>query len=382
MFIKSKIFKIICFVILIFFLNGCSSLQPLRVGFIAELSGKQSELSLNLRNGVQLAVEELNAAGGINGRKIELLVEDDLGTPEGAKKAENKLIDANVLAVIGHFTSNQTLAGYEIAEARKVLLLSATASTSLLTGKKDLFFRTVASTETMGRGMAQYIHDQRGFSRVSIIYDQDNNTYSEPLEQAFSQTLGKLGGNVTALVEFSGAQNTVFPELLNGLKPFDPQCVFIIASPANTALIAQSIRLKNWDIPLFSSSWGQGESLIHDGGKAVEGMELLIGFDVNDPSPELQLFKDNYEKRYVRPAVFSAMEGYETMQMLAAALKKTGGDAKGLAEALLALRDFQGLTGSIHMDEYGDAVRPLYIQQVRSGKFETIQKVKINSEMK
>jgi branched-chain amino acid transport system substrate-binding protein len=377
---KSNFFfdKILCFVILIFSLEGCAALQPVRVGLTAELSGKQSELSLNLRNGVQMAVEELNAAGGINGRKIELLAEDDFGNPAGAQKAENKLVDSGVVAVIGHLTSNQTLAGYEVTQSRGVLLFSATASTSLLSGKKDLFFRTVAATDAMGRGMAQYIHNQRGFSKIGIIYDQDNNTYSDPLVEAFSQTLNRLGGNVTALVKFSGAEKTVFSALVDGLKSSNPECVFIIASPANTALIAQAIRLKSWDTALFSSSWGQGESLIQDGGKAVEGLELLIGFDVNDPSPELQAFKKNYEKRFARPAVFSAMEGYETMQMLTVALKKTAGEAKGLPEGLLALRDFQGLTGTIHMDEYGDAVRPLTIQKVGAGKFETIEKVKLD----
>jgi branched-chain amino acid transport system substrate-binding protein len=352
-------------------------LHPIKVGVTAELSGKQSELGINLRNGVQLAIEEINAAGGIDGRKIDLVVENDLGTPEGAKEAEEKLIDAGVIAVIGHFTSNQTLAGYEVTNPKGMLLFSATASTSVLTGKKDMFFRTVASTESMGQGMAWYIHQKRGLSRVGIIYDQDNNTYSEPLLQAFADKFSNLGGQITSQVKFSGAKSDEIPALVDILKSSNPNCVFIIASPADTAIIAQTISIKGWKTNLFSSSWGQGETLIQDGGKAVEGMEFIIGFDGNDPAPELQTFKTSYQKRFAHTPVFSAMEGYETMRMLAAALKKTGGSAKGLPDALLTLRDFQGLTSTISMDEYGDAVRPLYIQKVAEHKFETIDVVRL-----
>ncbi len=107
--------------------SGCSSLAPIRIGFAAELSGKQNELAINLRDGVQLAVDDINASGGIKGRPVELLIEDDLGTPEGAKAAENKLIDAGVVAIVGHLTSGQTAAGYQVATERKTVLISATA---------------------------------------------------------------------------------------------------------------------------------------------------------------------------------------------------------------------------------------------------------------
>ena len=117
----------------------------------------------------------------------------------------------------------------------------------------------------------------------------------------------------------------------------------------------------------------EGDALIQNGGKSVEGMEIVIGFDANSSAAALQQFKANYLKRFSSQPIFTAMEGYETMQMLVAALNKTGGNAAGLPDALTGLKDFQGLTGPIFMDQYGDAIRPLYIQRVSNGQFETIE---------
>jgi branched-chain amino acid transport system substrate-binding protein len=362
-------------VALLMVLVSCIAKPPIRVGFVAELTGKQSEPGVNLRNSVQMAVDEINLAGGIDGRRIELKIEDDLGTPEGARVAENRLIDSGVVAVIGHYTSNQTLEGYAVTQQRGTILISGTASTSLLSGKKDLFFRSVVATDTMGQGFAYYIRQQRGLARIAILYDQDNNTYAEPMSQAFSETFRSLGGNIVDQVKFSAAAAPDFAPLVKNLKTAQPDGILLIASPTNSAVIAQVIYLSGWRIPLFSSSWGQGDALIQNGGDAVEDMEIIIAIDINDPASELRDFKTRYQKLFSRPPIFTAIEGYETMQILATALKKTGGEANGLAEALMGLKNFQGLTGSIRLNEYGDAIRPLYIQKVHNRSFETIQKI-------
>lgn len=356
-------------------LAACGLNAPIQVGFTAELSGKYSEAGVQLRNGVQMAVDEINSRGGIAGHKVNLQVEDDLGTPEGARAAEEKLVNAGVVAVVGHYTSNQTLEGYKVTEEKDVVLMSGTAATSALTGRKDHFFRTVAAADSMGQAFAQYVRQQRGLSRVSIILDKDNASYSDPLAKAFAYTFATLGGAIPHQVTFSGSAGQDFTPLVDGLLVDQTDGLFIIASPVNTALIAQVVHLKGQELPLFSSGWGQGDSLIQNGGKAVEGMEIIIGIDMNDPAKGLQDFKASYQKLYSRAPIFAAVEGYETMEMLAAALEKTGGKSAGLPEALSALHDFQGLSGPIRMDEYGDVVRPFIIQRIQGGSFQTITKV-------
>lgn len=362
----------VIFLILSLFLPACGLRPAVKIGFAAQLSGKQSELGSAMRNGVQLAVEQVNAAGGIRGRPIQLLIEDDRGDPKGARAAETRLADSGAVAVIGHLTSSQTLAGFEAAAQRGVLLLSPSASTDLLSGKKDLFMRTTAAADWLGAGLADYISVRRKVSRVAIIMDADNLSYSQPLADSFRANFQRQGGQISGQVRFSAAQAPDFAPLVAELRAGDPAGVLIVASPVEAALIAQAIALQGWRPALFAASWAQGESLIRNGGKTVEGLEIIIILDINDPAPALLQFKSDYEDRFGDPPVFTAMLGYETMRMLAEALQVTGGSAAGLPEALSGLRDFHGLTGPLSVDEYGDATRPLYIQRVTDGKFITI----------
>jgi len=369
--ISPKVIQLI--VLLALLLSGCTSKEPLLVGFTAQLTGKHSELSIHLRNGVRLAVEEINAEGGIDGRMIELLVEDDLGTPEGAREAENRLIDAGVLAVIGHLTSNQTIAGLEISESRDVLLFSSSAATSDLSGKDDLFFRTVSSTDAMGQGLGRYVQQNRELSSMAIIFDEDNDSYSIPMMEAFTETFTGMGGQITAQVGFPGGEELNYSPFVDNLMASNPDSIFIIANPLDTALIAQTISKKEFAPALFFTPWGHASSMLQNGGSAIEGMELVIGFDANDSDPALEEFRKNYEERFVHPPGFIAVQGYETMQMLAHALAMTAGNADGLSQALIDMKDFEGLSGEIQVDAYGDAVRSLVIQRVIDGEFVTVE---------
>jgi len=364
--------------ILTMLLFGCTSEKPILVGFTASLTGKHSEMSINLRNGVRLAVEEINAAGGIDGRMIELLVEDDHGTPEGAREAETKLIDSGVIAVIGHLTSNQTVVGLETSQSRGVLLFSASAATSDLSGKDDLFFRTVASTDAMGAGFGRYVRQRRELSSIAIIYDEDNDTYSLPMKDAFIDAFTGMEGQITTQVGFPGGEELDYSPFVEELIALSPGGIFIIANPLDTALIAQTVRIKGSTIALFCTPWCQASSMLQNGGSAIEGVELIIATDVNDTSPALETFKANYQQRFALPPVFIAMQGYETMQMLAQALEKTAGDAEGLPQALIGIEDFQGLSGEIQIDAYGDAVRSLVIQRVIDGQFVTVESLALS----
>jgi branched-chain amino acid transport system substrate-binding protein len=357
--------------------SGCDGLSPIRVGFTAELTGKQNELAINLRNGVQLAVEDINANGGINGRKIELIMEDDLGTPAGARAAENKLIDSGVVAVIGHLTSGQTIAGNAVAEERGTVLISATASTATLTGIKDLFFCTTPSTKYLGSEFAKFIFNDRGITSVGILLDRDNTAYSSSLANSFTTSLEQAGGHVTTRVMFSGNTISDFIPYVYGLRLSNPQAVLIIASPINAGIIAQQIRLQKWEIPLFAAPWAHGQELLRNGGNAIEGLELIIAFDMDSPNPALEKFNAHYLNRYAQEPAFTAIYGYEVVQVLVEALKLTKGRSDGLPEALTSLSNVTTLTSSVTINEYGDTIRPLFIQEVVNGKFVTIKRIDI-----
>jgi amino acid/amide ABC transporter substrate-binding protein, HAAT family (TC 3.A.1.4.-) len=181
--------------ILGFFLKGCIEKKPLPIGFTAQLTGIQAELGVQERNGVQLAVETINASGGVVGRKIELIIRDDLGIPEQAKAADSDLINAGVLAIIGHATSSQTLAGLEVTNPAHMVMLSPTVSTPKLSGLDDYFFRVYPSFKDSSQAFAQYIYQNSGIARMAIIYDIDNAAYSKTYSTTFTDKFQSVGGS-------------------------------------------------------------------------------------------------------------------------------------------------------------------------------------------
>jgi branched-chain amino acid transport system substrate-binding protein len=358
---------------LTFCLMGCGEKEPIRVGLVAQLTGVQAELGVQERNGAQLAVEEINAAGGIDGRSIELIIRDDLGTPEGAQAADRELIDMGVVAIIGHPTSSQTLAGLAVTNPAHVVMLSPTTSTTELSGKDDYFFRLAETVLTQANHFAPHIYQDLKIDRIAVIYDTDNAAYTKSYLKAFMEKYQSLDGKVVAEVGFSSKTQPDFTPLVTQLQAGNPGGLLIIAADIDTALIAQRIRLVGWQIPLFTTSWAQTETLINNGGQAVEGMEIELTSALNNQEPAYLDFVTRYQARFGRVPSFGAVLGYETAKVLEAALQKTGGKADGLRQALVGIHDFNGLSDLISFDKYGDVMRPIHLGVIRDGKYVSIE---------
>jgi branched-chain amino acid transport system substrate-binding protein len=348
---------------------ACIGKGPIRVGFVAQLTGVQAELGVQERNGVQLAVERINAAGGVDGRPIELVVRDDLGTPDGARAADRELMDADIVAIIGHATSGQTLAGLAITNPARVVMLSPTATAPQLGGRDDFFFRIAYSLVDRAHALARRIYQGRDLHRVAVIYDADNTAYSKAFMEAFTDKFQSLGGKLVTWVDFSSTAQPDFNPLVAQLQASHPNGLLIIAADMDTALIAQRTRLMGWPIPVFSTAWAKTETLINNGGKAVEGLEIEFANPPNDDAPDYLDFKRRFQDRFGQSPSFGAALGYEAAGVLAAALKKTGGKAEGLAQALVGIKNFKGLTDTFDMNRYGDAVRPFYLGTIHNGKY-------------
>lgn len=350
-------------------LTDCTDRQPVRVGFAGQLTGIQAELGVQERNGVQLAVEEINAAGGIAGRPIELVVRDDLGTPEGAQVADRELINAGTVAIIGHTTSSQTLAGLAVTAPACIMMLSPTTSTPELTGKDDYFFRVVQPITVHAFNSAQHIRQGKKRARVAVIYDADNAAYSTAYLNAFSGEFQSLGGEVVAKAAFSSKTRPDFSPLIAQIRESKPDQLLIIAADIDTALIAQRVRLKDWQVPLFTTAWAQTETLINAGGRAVDDMELELISAVYEDDPSYKEFAKRYRAKFGRSPSFGAVMGHEAANVLAAGLRRTGAKADGMKQALIAIKEFKGLSEAFRLDEYGDVVRPVRLGVIRGGRF-------------
>ncbi len=338
------------------------------MGFVAQLTGVQAELGVQERNGVQLAVEEINAARGVAGRPIELIVQDDLGTPEGAQAADRELINADVVAIIGHATSAQTLAGLAVTNPAHVVMFSPTATSPELSGQDDYFFRIGSSLVSRAHALAQHVYQNRNIVQIAAIYDTDNTAYSKAYLEAFASKYQSLGGKLTAEAGFSSKSQPDFTPLMARLHASHPDGLLIIAADIDTALIAQRTRLMDWPLPLFTTAWAQTETLVNNGGQAVEGLEIEIAKALNDPSPAYLDFETRYQARFGQTPTFGAVWGYEAAKVLAAALQETGGQAEGLPQALIGIQNFKGLTETFSFDKYGDVIHPFYLGTIRDGK--------------
>lgn len=350
--------------------------RPVRVGFSAQLTGAGAELGVQERNGVLMAVSDINAAGGIRGRPLELIVRDDLGTPEGAKAADSDLIKNNVVAIIGHATSGQTIAGLEVTEPAGMVMLSPTTSTAILSEKDDLFFRVLEDLVGRAQGLARHIRFERNLTRIAVLYDTDNAAYTGSYRSHFVDEFRNRGGTVVYDTGFSSKERPDFAPLLAAARSANADSLMIIASDTDTALIAQRAHLVGWQVPLFTSSWAQTGTLIANGGPTVEGLELEQSFPMNSHEPAYLEFRKRYVQTYGNDPAFGAVYGYESVKVLAAALQATGGSSQGLPAALLAIRDFPGLSDTFSFDRSGDVQRPFYLGAVRNGTFVDIVSVR------
>lgn len=349
--------------------------KPIILGFSAQLTGRQAELGIQERNGAQLAIEKVNESGGIDGRMITLKIHDDLGIPQEAQDGDKQLIDAGSVAIIGHATTSQTLAGLEVTNPAKVVMMGPTVSTPELSGIDDYFFRVHPSFEKSCKELAKYIYEDRGITNIAMIYDKKNLSYSKAYCDIFSDEYKSLGGDITNIIEFSSDDKPEFSMILSNIYESNPQGLFIVASDIDTALLSQRVRLMNWKVSLFASPWAQTEALINNGGKSVEGLELEQSYDLDNKSEAFIDFKSRYNDRFGNDPSFGAAYSYESTLILVEALKNTHGSKDGLKEALLQIKDFQGLVGAISFDEFGDAVRDSYLSTIKNSEFVRVKKL-------
>jgi branched-chain amino acid transport system substrate-binding protein len=364
------LFSVFMALALVLAVSGCAQKKPILVGFSGQLTGPHADMGVSGRDGVQLAIDRINADGGIAGRQVELVVRDDKGTAEGARAADQELIDAGVVAIVGHMTSSQSIAALPVLEEAGVVLLSPTTSAPALTGQVDHFFRVIAASSTEARFLAQHVVQGAGIERVAAIYDEANAAFTEPYLDAFRDELRELGGQMVGVVSYSSDETTDFGPLVSQLRAADPQGLIIITSAYDAALVAQQPRLFGWETRLFGCGWACSAPLIEHGGKSAEGMSCVTNYDLDSQASDFVKFQEHYQAQFEQPPSFMAVFAYEAVLVLAAALEKTDGQAKGLAQALPGTQ-VQGLVETVSLDQYGDVVRDPFLITVQDGRFVT-----------
>lgn len=360
-------------------LFGCKSKTPILIGFSGELTNSRSEGAIFCRDAVMLAIEELNRNNGIGGRPIRLVVKDDRNNPDVARQVDAELAQQGVVAIIGHITSAQTAAVFAQNNQARMVVVNPVSAGSEFSRQQDYFFRVVPANDLLSQALAQHIVQHRQIRQMTGVYDLSNRAYAETFWQHFRQAFEHLGGTVQQELTFHAGQ-TDMQQLARQIHAATPEAVLVIAAPVDAALLVQYLKLQGVHAPMFSSTWAQNEQLIEKGGDAVEGLEMVAVYHPYNPYPAFEAFVKRFTERYQRAPTFQAAYGYEAMLVLAQALKQTHGQAAGLREALLTVKNLPGVQGTFSIDEYGDVSREVYIVQVNNGQFRVINTITPNDE--
>lgn len=349
-------------------LAACAPPEPLRLGFVGGLSGRVADLGIDGRNGAQLAVELRNQAGGIKGRQIELLVEDDRQDPDAARQAVSRLIERKVAAIVGPMTSAMAIATVPLVNRAQAVMVSPTATTNALTGLDDYFFRVLSPTKSFVRKSAEQHFQRTGMRRVAAVFDLRNKSYTESWLEDYRGAFTAAGGQIVAAVSFASSDETHFADLARQLLNTRADGIVIIANSVDAAMLCQQLRKLNPSIPLAAAEWSATERLIELGGRAVEGMVIAQFLDRQSPRPAYVEFRRNYLARFGKEPGFAGLTAFDAANVLLEALEHQSA-GESLKQTLLTRKTFGGAQSPVIFDAFGDTLRETYLTTVKDGSF-------------
>lgn len=368
--------KLSLLLVLFFILSGCrTSRKPIKIGLLLSLSGRQSSIQLNARDGVTLAVEEINRSGGINGRPIQLIVKDDKGDPEEALRLTQELLDEEVTIILGAITSTIALKIAPLINENSTILLSLGAATSELSGFDDNVFRVTTPVDKRAPYYALLAYEKLNIKRVALIYDESNPGYVFSASTHFRKHYEKLGGEVVTVVGFNSTEDFDSSERVEKALKDGVDGVYLIAKPFNAAIFCQHISLQDGNIKIIESEWGYASPIFTEtGGPPVEGVTSVGVMNFDSEQESFVNFKKVYDARFNYPPSAYSVIGYEGMQILKVALSSTT-ESKRVKEVILREKSFKGVDGNIVFDTYGDPERTVFYLEIREGKVTVTERV-------
>jgi branched-chain amino acid transport system substrate-binding protein len=348
-------------------LSGCGPPKAIRLGFIGSLSDRGSDTGEDGRNGMILAVEQRNQAGGIRGRMVEILVQDDGMEPVKSQQAIQALLAAQVDAVLGPFSSAVAQVAVPLSTQAGIVMVSPTVTSTDFAGKDDFLIRINRTTRDNASDYAQLLY-QRGQHRMALAYDTRNASYSLAWLNAFKRAYGALGGEVVAAVAFESDARTGFGDVVRQMLVHPSQGLLFIGSAIDVARLAQQADKLAPQMPKSAAERASTELLLELGGRSVEGLLIAQPFNRDDASERYRSFHQAFVARFAREPSFSAVLSYEGTQVLceAMALQAQG---QSLKDSILQHGPFQGLQQNIQFDRFGDTARQVFFTEVRGGKF-------------
>ncbi len=338
------------------------------LGEVGSLTGSEAAFGISTRNGVELALEEANLAGGINGKKVAVRVYDDQSKPEEAASATKRLITQDkVVAILGEVASSNSLAMAPIAQEAHVPMVSPSSTNPKVTEQGDYIFRVCFIDPFQGFVMAKYAHDELKFTRVAILTDK-KSAYSEGLTEVFKRKFSEFGGKIVG-VEAYAKGDTDFRAQLTNIKKLKAEGLYIPGYYEDVGKIAEQSKELGLKVVMMGGDGWDSAKLFELGGTAVEGSYVSNHYSAEDPTPRVQEFIKKFQAKYgIVPDSLSAL-GYDSARVVIEAIKRSGLEGPALRDAIAQTKDFPGVAGTITLDEKRNPVKPAVVLTIQDGKF-------------
>ncbi len=338
------------------------------IGVYAALTGPEAAFGTATVQGEQLAADQINAAGGLLGRKIHLYIEDDQGKAEEAASVVTKLITSNsVIALLGENSSNQSLAAAPICQSSKIPMVSPSSTNPAVTQKGDYIFRVCFTDPYQGKALASFVRKTLRASTAGVLVDRKND-YSVGLAEFFTKEFTAMGGKVVAEQSYTGGDSEFRPQLTT-IKAAAPEVLFLPGFYTDVGQIAIQARDSGITVPFVGGDGWDSPTVIQIGGKSVDNSYFSDHYFVGDPRPVVQKFVTEIRKRSGKNPEANSALGYDAMQILAAAIRKTGSlDGQKIRDALASTSDYQGVSGTITMGPTRDPIKPVAIIKIENGQ--------------
>lgn len=347
------------------------------LGEYGSLTGATATFGISCDEGVRLALDQINAQGGVLGRKVKVVVEDDQSKPEEAVNAVNKLVNQDkAVAVLGEVASTRSLAGASICQRGHVPMLSPASTNPKVTKVGNYIFRVCFTDTFQGAAMARFAMNDLKLKRFAVFYDVKQD-YSTGLHEYFSEAVKKAGGQIVADESYSGDDIDFRPQLTK-IKGSHPDAIYVPGYYTEVGSICKQARDLGITVPLLGGDGWDSDRTYATGGDAVNGCYFTNHYSADQDRPEVKQFVEAYKKKYNgKTPDAMAILGYDAMRLMCDAISRAKSTQdKDLRDALAATKNFPGASGSITIDADRNAKKPIVVVEFEKGQMKFVTEIK------
>jgi len=377
---KKKACLVLSMAMTVGLLAGCgaktaSTTGDIKIGVVLPLTGTVSSFGKSGQNGIKLLEDQVNKAGGINGRKIKFLFEDDEGKPDTATTVGTKLIsEDNVVAIVGPLTSGSCIALGPIATQSKVPMITGSGTNPDVTKKGgEYVYRACFIDPFQGTVISKFASTDLKAKTAAILYDNGND-YSKGLAEFFEKGFIASGGKIVAKETYA-TNDKDFKAQLTKIKPTNPDVILLPDYYGTVGNIAKQARAIDIKVPLLGGDGWDSSELFKVGGTAVNNCYISDHYSADDTSKLVVAFQKEYKAKYNLKADAMAVLNYDAAKIMVEAIKVSGKTDGPSIKAALAKTNLEVVSGKVSFDKNRDAIKGAVILKVDNGKFNFVKKL-------